>query len=146
MTSRNLPAEFDRIHTGLLKNFLGIPSNLGETFYSSTTNYPPYDIIQSEDESLIELRLALAGWSKDDLEVEVEKDQLKISGSKTKEVEGEEETTFLHKGISNKAFTRTFTLGAGVEVTDVKYIDGILTVFMEKVIPEEEKPRLIKIK
>jgi molecular chaperone IbpA len=146
MTSRNLPAEFDRIHTGLLKNFLGIPSNLGETFYSSTTNYPPYDIIQSEDESLIELHLALAGWAKDDLEVEVEKDQLKITGSKTKEVEGEEETTFLHKGISNKAFTRTFTLGAGVEVTDVKYVDGILKVFMEKIIPEEEKPRLIKIK
>lgn len=145
MTSRNLSTEFDRINTTLLKNFLGVPSNLGATFYNSNNNYPPYDIIQSEDGTQIELHLALAGWSRDDLEVEVEKDQLKIAGSKTKDVDGDE-TEYLHKGISNKAFTRTFTLGADIEVNDVKYKDGILKVYMEKIVPEQDKPRLIKIR
>ena len=142
MNSRTLSKELETINTSLLKTFLGVPSTLSATLYNSSLNYPPYNIIQSDDELKIELQMALAGWSKDDLEVEVEKDVLTVRGNNLKD---DDPVEYLHKGISTKSFERTFTIGADIEVNDVKYVDGILKVFMEKIIPEEDKPRLIKI-
>lgn len=146
MNSKNLTSDFDRTFDSLTRTMLGLPSTLpGMIYGNSTMNYPPYNILQDEDGLNVELQLAVAGWNRNDLEVEVVKDVLHIRGTKSKDVE-ETEENYVHRGISQKNFTRSFTLGANLEVDKVKYEDGILRIFMEKIVPEEDKPRLIQIK
>tara|TARA_B110000503_G_scaffold84518_1_gene128650 strand:+ start:2782 stop:3237 length:456 start_codon:yes stop_codon:yes gene_type:complete len=104
-------------------------------------NYPPYNIVK-KDENTYELQLAIAGFSFDDLSVEVKDGVLSVTGNKA-----EEDTIYeyIHKGISARAFIRTFTLSDTVVVNGADLKDGILIVALENVIPEEKKPRKIDI-
>ena len=108
--------------------------------------YPPYNIRKVNDLQYI-IELALAGFSKDDIEVEVTDGQLAI---RSKKLEEKEETTskdsFVHKGIARRSFSRTYTLSDDIIVKGADLKDGMLTVNLEKVIPDEKKPRLIQIK
>ena len=104
------------------------------------TNYPPYNIIKVE-ENQYELQLAIAGFTRDDLDIEVKDGTLHIEGRK----QHEDETNYLHKGISARAFHRTFTLADTIVVKGADLADGILTIDLENVIPEEKKPRKILI-
>jgi molecular chaperone IbpA len=110
----------------------------------STTNYPPYNIVKVDDEHYA-IQIAVAGFSKDDIEIETKENTLVV---KTKEKDGElvDDTTYLHKGISNRAFTRSFTVSDDVVVKGATFENGLLNVQLERIIPEEKKPRLIKIK
>jgi Molecular chaperone (small heat shock protein) len=104
--------------------------------------YPPHNIISvGEDEFIIEL--AVAGYRQAELNIELDNSVLTISG----EQEGaeDENAKFLHKGISSKKFKRAFTLGEHVEVRGSNLSDGILSIYLERVIPEEKKPRTIEI-
>jgi molecular chaperone IbpA len=94
------------------------------------------------DEDTYKLSLALAGFSKDEVEVSVDNGSLVIKGEKTEE----DSTNVLHKGIATRKFTRTFALGEYMEVDRAEMADGILSVFVERNIPEEKKPKTIKIK
>jgi molecular chaperone IbpA len=104
------------------------------------TNYPPYNIIKLEDNHY-ELQLAIAGFSKDELEIEVKDGVLYIEGRK----DVEDVKTYLHKGISARAFRRTFTLADTIVVNGADLSDGILTIVLENVIPEEKKAKKISI-
>lgn len=104
------------------------------------TNYPPYNIVKVEDNHY-ELQLAIAGFTQDDLDVELKDGVLTIEGKKS----DEDEKTYLHKGISARQFRRTFTLADTIVVNGADLADGILTVKLENVIPEEKKPRKILI-
>ena len=104
-------------------------------------SYPPYDVVKL-DEDTYKLSLAIAGFSKDDVEVSVDNGSLIIKGEKTEE----ENSNVLHKGIATRKFTRTFALGEYMEVDRAEMADGILSVFVERNIPEEKKPKNIKIK
>jgi molecular chaperone IbpA len=110
-------------------------------------NYPPYNVIQI-DEDHYSIELALAGIDKDALDIELDQNQLTIS---TKKVEGLEtpletkELQYLHKGISNRSFSRSFTLADHVIVTGADMHNGILKVSLERQLPEELKPRKIDI-
>ena len=104
-------------------------------------NYPPYNIIKHDSETFA-IELAVAGMSKEDISVSKEKNQLIIKGEKGSETESE----LIHKGIATRNFTRTFTLADDVVVDGAKVADGILTVDLKRVIPEEDKPVEIKIK
>ena len=104
------------------------------------TNYPPYNIVKT-DENQYELQLAIAGFTQDDLEIELKEGILSIEGRK----EGEDEKNYIHKGISARAFRRTFTLNDTIVVNGADLTDGILTVELENIIPEEKKPRKISI-
>ena len=104
------------------------------------SNYPPYNIVKT-DENFYELQLAVAGFTQDDLDIEVKDGVLTVEGKK----DTEEERTYLHKGISARAFRRTFTLSDTIIVSGADLTDGILTVSLENVIPEEKKPRKIEI-
>ena len=104
-------------------------------------SYPPYDLVKL-DEDTYKLSLALAGFSKDEVEVFVDNGSLVIKGEKTEETSKE----VLHKGIAARKFTRTFALGEYMEVDRAEMADGILSVFVERNIPEEKKPKTIKIK
>lgn len=104
------------------------------------SNYPPYNIIKTE-ENHYELQLAIAGFSKDELEIEVKDGVLHIEGRK----DIEDAKTYLHKGISARAFRRTFTLADTIVVNGADLADGILTITLENIIPEEKKAKKIAI-
>jgi molecular chaperone IbpA len=105
-------------------------------------NYPPYDIVRiSED--LYEIRVAAAGFRQGEIEVEFHEGRLTIHGVHNNSVEPEVE--YLHHGISNRGWTRTFTLADYVEVKSAVMVDGILTVRLERLVPEALKPRKIEI-
>ena len=105
-------------------------------------NYPPYDIVKTGDETY-EIRIAAAGFRRDEIEVEVKDGQLMVQGSHA--IEARPELEYLHHGISNRTFIRTFQLSDYVEVKEAMMKDGILTVKLEREIPEAMKPKKIAI-
>jgi molecular chaperone IbpA len=110
------------------------------------TNYPPYNIVKhSEDAFAIEL--AVAGFREGDVNITLEKNVLTITGAQTLTdlAELETEVEYLHRGISARNFTRTFTLADYVEVIGAKAENGILTIELERQVPEEQKPKAIQI-
>jgi molecular chaperone IbpA len=123
---------FDSVFDELLRN----------TTQQATTNYPPYNVVKhSEDKFSIEL--AVAGFKEGDIDVQLERNQLTIKGEQATDLNTEVE--YLHRGISARNFLRTFTLADHVEVTGAVVSDGILTVKLERIIPEEQKPKKIAI-
>jgi molecular chaperone IbpA len=104
-------------------------------------NYPPYNIRKLEENRYL-IEVAIAGFSKSDVEITFEDNKLTINGkSKDDKSEG-----FLFKGIANRAFTRTFLLDDNVEVKDADMMNGMLKIFLEKFIPEHKKPKKIEVK
>ena len=107
-------------------------------------NYPPYNIVKHDDDNY-SIELAIAGFKKEDISIEVDQQQLIIK-SKLKDADEDiVELEYLHKGISARHFERSFTLADHVFVKDAKMTDGILKVILERQLPEELKPRTIDI-
>ena len=107
-------------------------------------NYPPYNIVKHDDDNY-SIELAIAGFTKEDISIEVDQQQLIIK-SKLKDADEDiVELEYLHKGISARHFERSFTLADHVIVKDAKMTDGILKVILERQLPEELKPRTIDI-
>ena len=112
------------------------------TNQQANTNYPPYNVVKhSEDKFTIEL--AVAGFKEGDINIEVEKNQLTIHGEQA--IDLEKNVEYLYKGISQRAFTRSWTLADHVEVKGAIVTDGILSIELERKIPEEQKPKKIAI-
>ncbi len=108
-----------------------------------STGFPPYNIRKEGDYNFT-IELALAGLTKEDLEVEVADGVLTVSTkAKKEEAEGAE---LLHRGISFRQFNRKWTLADDIVVKDAKMENGMLLIELERVIPEEKKPRLLTIK
>tara|TARA_B100001996_G_scaffold177463_1_gene135450 strand:+ start:2241 stop:2636 length:396 start_codon:yes stop_codon:yes gene_type:complete len=107
------------------------------------SGYPPYNI-RKQNETQYSIELALAGFSKEDIEVEVTDGQLVIR-SKENEKDEEKSESFVHKGIAKRSFMRTFSLSDDIIVKGADLKDGMLIVDLERVIPDEKKPRLIQI-
>ena len=128
--SANLP-ELMKI---IQRNGIGMDDYLNRFFnsYETTSNYPPYNLVQLNNvESVLEI--ALAGFSKKDLKVYTEYGKLIIEGKKeTKETESE----YVHKGLAQRSFNRAWQLSDDVKVRDVEFKDGLLTVKLGKIIPE----------
>ena len=120
-------------------------SMLGGNGVSVQSNYPPYNIRKAgKDKYAIEI--ALAGFNKNDVEVEYEDNLLTV---KTKDVERSEKKDgdeVIHRGISQRSFARSFTIADDVKVNGAELKDGLLTISCEKIIPEMKKKRLIEIK
>ena len=104
------------------------------------SNYPPYNIIKKGDTYHIEM--AMAGFNKSDIDIEIEDNTLTISAKKE---DRENDMEFIHKGISEKEFYKSFALAEYVEVKKANMISGILVIELEKNIPDEQKPKKIKI-
>jgi len=101
-------------------------------------SYPPYNIKRDGNDFTIEM--ALAGFSKDDIEVTVTEDILTIASNKESSKKEE-----LYRGISDRKFTRNFSMADDIIVKSAELKDGLLTIKLERVIPEDKKPRKIKI-
>jgi molecular chaperone IbpA len=116
----------------------------------TSTGFPPYNIRKDGDHDFV-IEIALAGLSKDDIEVEVADSVLTIRSAgrdedSNKEKDNVLEGTLLHRGISYRQFTRKWTLADDIVVNEAKMENGMLLIKLERVIPDEKKPRLIKIK
>ena len=103
-------------------------------------NYPPYDIIKQDEETFL-IEFALSGFSKDDLNITVKENHLTIEGDY---IRGED-LEYLHKGIAKRSFTRDFVLADTLHVEDVTFSEGILRITLKQIVPEEQKPKKIKI-
>ena len=105
------------------------------------SNYPPYNIIK-HDETNLSIEVAVAGFKRSELDVELAEGVLTVS-AKAEPVEEEKE--YFHRGLAKRAFVRKWTLADDVVVRDASMVDGILAIKLERIIPEEKKPRKIEI-
>jgi molecular chaperone IbpA len=138
LTSYDL-TPFYRNTVGLDRLFDRITNQLDA---ATSGNYPPYDIVKTGEDTY-EIRVAAAGFRQGEIDVEYHEGQLKIIGTQnSKELENIE---YLHHGISNRQFIRTFSLADYVEVREAVMQDGILTVRLQREIPEAQKPKQIAI-
>ena len=117
----------------------------GDVMNIPTVNYPPYNIVRT-GENTYDIELALAGFSKDNINVEYENNVLTVQSIKREETEKEINDAILHRGISKRMFTKSFTVADDVEVNGAELKDGLLRVSLERIIPESKKPRTIEIK
>ena len=120
-----------------------------EDFFRAPTmsNFPPYNIVKT-GKNTYDVELALAGFSKDDIEVQYEDNMLSVkSKSKTEKSEDKDEDgNILHRGISKRWFSKSFTVADDVEVKGAELKDGLLRISMERIVPEGKAPRTIEIK
>jgi len=135
--------------TPLYKSTVGfehLASILEQLTTAETDNgYPPYNI-ERVDENNYRITMAVAGFSENDLDIEVKEGMLRIAGNKTAEKEREnDETVFLHRGIASRNFERRFRLAEYVEVSGAKLENGLLHIDLRRELPDAMKPRKIEI-
>jgi len=106
----------------------------------SNTSYPPYNILKSDNNYTISL--AVAGFSKDEIDVSLQENELVIKGIAKDQ---DNKIEFLHRGIAGRNFERKFKLADTIKVSDANYEDGLLNIYLEREIPEHQKPRKIEI-
>ena len=134
------PAEFANLSRALI----GFDQIFNQRLQQQTnSNYPPHNIVKYSDKDYA-IEIAVAGFSKEEITVEVDQDQLKVRG-----VQGEvlsEGKEYLHRGLASRNFEQTWTLAEYMEVKDAEVKDGMLVIIIERIIPESLKPRNIKVK
>ena len=124
--------------------FIGFNRELGRLNTAHKTNsqtYPPYDLLKL-DEDTYRISLAIAGFSREDINISVDNGTLIIKGEIVEVIDAE----VVHKGIAGRKFVRSFALGEYMEVTGAEMKDGMLHVNVDRVIPEDKKPKTIEIK
>lgn len=124
--------------------FIGFNRELerfGNLHKVNSQSYPPYDLVKL-DEDTYRLSIAIAGFSKDNIDVTVDNGTLIVKGEIVESTEAE----VVHKGIATRKFTRSFALGEYMEVTGADMKDGMLHISIDRIVPEEKKPKTIKIK
>ena len=126
---RNYTIGFDRIFDSLL-----------EVSKINTTNFPPYNIRKLED-GKYEIELALAGFTKDDIKIEVKEGTLSVSAKK----EEKDSENLVHQGIASRSVLRKFSLSEYMEIENAIFEDGMLKIKCFENIPEEKKPKIIKV-
>ena len=107
--------------------------------YTSKSEYPPYNIERVSDDEYV-LEMAIAGFKKDDINISVEKNILKVQGASDKK-----DANYVHKGLATRKFQKAFHLAEHMEVGSAKSEDGILKINLVRNVPEEEKPKIIEI-
>lgn len=108
-------------------------------------NYPPHNIVKYSDDTYA-IEVAVAGFTKDEVTVEVDQDQLTIRGIKDRPNVDTGQIEYLHRGLAARDFEQTFTLAEYMEVVGAKVADGMLQIDIKRVVPEALKPRKIEIK
>lgn len=123
--------------------FIGFGRNLERITSNKNvfgTNYPPHNLIKI-DEDNYKIELAVAGFSKEDLDIQVHDNQLTIFG----DTEEDASTSFVHKGIASRNFRKVFALGEYIEVINAEMKNGLLVVSLQRNLPEAKKPKSIAI-
>ena len=136
MTRLDLFGQFSPFTVGFDRVF----DELNRVQSTSQSNYPPYNIRKGNEEDSYLIELAVAGVGKDDLSVMVKENNLTIEGDIS-----HKDSAFVHQGISQRKFSRNFVLAEDVLVKGSDLSNGILSIFLERVVPEEKKARTIDI-
>jgi len=119
-------------------------NNFESRFANQINNtYPPYNILKHDDDTY-EIEIAVTGFEKDEITVEIDQKNLVVKGSR-KEVDVTE-PTYLHRSLATRDFTRSWQLGEHIEVDEGRIKNGVLTIGLKRVVPESLKPRVLKIK
>jgi len=108
------------------------------------SNYPPYNICKLNDNDY-KIEVALAGYSRDDIEIELKDNTLTVRNKTKEKVVNNESNGVIHKGISTRQFERSFTISEDIKVKNADLKNGLLRIDLERIVPEEKKPRLIDI-
>lgn len=135
-TAADLPVLLDKIS----KNSIGMNDYLNRVFdlHETTTNYPPYNLIEvSNVESRLEI--ALAGFKKKEVNVYTQDGKLFVEGQKE---DTESETTYVHRGMAQRSFTRSWTLAEDTEVRSVEFEDGLLSIVLGRIVPEHHQKKV----
>ena len=130
-------ANLDQLLERINRNSIGMDEYFDRLFrlHETTSNYPPYNLVTvSNVESRLEL--ALAGFKKKEVYVYTQDGKLFVEGQKE---DKETETQYLHKGLAQRSFTRTWTLSEDTEVGSVTFEDGLLTITLSKIVPDAHK-------
>ena len=133
----------DPIFSSLFVGFDRLFENMAQMSAGSKSlpSYPPFNVVKDGDQYIVEV--ALAGIDKKDLDVEVQENTLSISYESSNK---EESDNKLYRGIAQRSFRRQFSLAEDVEVTGASFKNGLLKIDLERIIPEEKRPKQIKIK
>ena len=123
------------------ENAFAALDNAAHLLTATSTAFPPVNVIKKDDYNFV-LELAVAGYKQDEIEITSERNSLKITGKKVET----DDRNYLVKGIAGRKFSRQFVLSDTVVVRDAALADGILSIQLENVIPEEQKPRKIEIR
>jgi HSP20 family molecular chaperone IbpA len=132
-TAADLPALMERIN----RNSIGLDEYFNRIFslHETTSNYPPYNLVQVNNvESRLEL--ALAGFGKKEVYVYTQDGKLFVEGQKE---DKETESNYLHKGLAQRSFTRSWTLSDDTEVRSVAFEDGLLSITLGRIVPDHHK-------
>lgn len=135
----NLPKDFDKFFVGFDDQFNRL-AKLHDDVTKNIPNYPPYNIKKTGDNTYV-IELAVAGFAKQDIEIEFADDKLVVKGN-TKD----DDDNYVFKGIAGRNFTRTFALNDHIEIKGAEILNGMLQIALEKIIPEHKKPKKIEVK
>ena len=138
----------DPIFSSLFVGFDGLFKNMTEMSQGSKSlpSYPPYNVLQDGDDYVIEI--ALAGIKKKDIDITLQERTLTVSYDSSKDIVDSvtKEDNKLYKGIAQRSFKRQFNLSEDIEIEGANFVNGMLNIFLKRIIPEEKKPKKIKIK
>lgn len=134
--------DFDKFFVGFDDTYNQI-AKMHDDLTKSIPNYPPYNIRKVDDTHYV-IELAVAGFGQTDIDVEIDGGRLVVKGNVANDAENQDD--FLFRGIATRAFTRTFALADQVEVKDAEMFNGLLKIFLERIIPEHKKPQKIEVK
>ena len=115
-----------------------------ETTERYNSNYPPYNIHKLNDNNY-KIEVALAGYTKNDIELELKENTLTVRNKSKEKVINKESNNIIHKGISTRQFSRSFTISEDIKIKNAELKNGLLNIDLERIIPEEKKSRLIEI-
>ena len=133
--------DFDKFFVGFDDQFNKL-QKLHDDLTKNIPNYPPYNI-KKIDDTHYTIEMAVAGFGESEIEIEIDGGKLVVKGNVNAENADNE---YLFKGIANRAFTRTFALNDQVEVNNAELFNGMLKIALERIIPEEKKPKKIAVK
>lgn len=131
--------DIDKFFVGFEDQFNRL-AKLHDDVTKNIPSYPPYNIKKTGENTYV-IELAVAGFARQDIEIEFADDKLIVRGN-TKEDEG----SYIFKGIANRAFTRTFAVNEQIEIKDASMFNGMLQIALERIIPEHKKPKKIEVK
>lgn len=133
--------DFEKIFVGFDDQYRRL-QRLHDDLTKNAPNYPPYNIRKTGENSYA-IEMAVAGFGQSEIDIEIEGDKLIVRGNVSGEAESQD---YLFKGIASRAFTRSFALDDHIEVKNAEMFNGMLKIFLERIIPEEKKPKKVEVK
>ena len=120
-------------------------ANAHDQFAKVVPGYPPYNIVKVDNDRYV-IEMAVAGFGKNNLDIEIANNTLTVKGGLTlDQLDPPKETEYLYKGIADRVFTRKFVLADTVEVKNAELVNGMLKLWLENIIPDEKKPKKVNI-